>query len=336
MLRRALTLFAPTSSPLKDDKSWVAAHEAHVEWAKKKVHLLTTWAENRARYLEESEDRYFEKRECLVEALAQGGEKAHTLSRKLEHSLGWTDEAGKEAGKQGFHLGVDTPQCYTHVSSAVMEHLDRVYIAFFRKGGAGSIKLVDCFALHLNEPKREKFKEYLSAVCTAMADLLAEGSDLGEAYKKGSPQAYGVSEAVCRLDPLFYPIDGRISLPLPTVSMLEDLKQCVLRMDSKLMCQVCVYTGPGAQHRQPTIPQIGRWFDGLGSHMIYTVKGHGSGVYNWSDVIHYKVRNLARTATPSAQDRLVLSVSISLHLSVSRTLDKRTLAGLQRHHVQGS
>lgn len=326
MLNRALALFAPAPSPEDVNDTWQTTLTACVAWTKEKNDLLAAWADDCEGFLGESEERYEAKREALADALAVGGKDACARLGTLEKSLRWKPRTIKAHQKTGFDLGVNNPECYVHVSKDALSQFDKLYTKVFRNNRPGAIRLVDCFSsIHHDEQKMRQFKVYVEDLKTAIKNLQTTSQQVS--------QTYGLSEAVHRVEALFYPVEGRICLPLPTVSMLDDLKTCVL-MDSKVMYQVC-----GPAHLQPpnlTMPQVGRWFDGLGSHMIHSVKGHESQIYNWSDVIDHKLRSLSSMSDEGSLDSFVLSVSSSIHTQDFRGAQEKPLAGLRHHHVQGS
>lgn len=267
MVERGKMLFAPILAP--DHVLWDNAYGDHIKWTKAKHDLLTWWGENKVTFHNESQaqnleerarhlnklhaegkkapkykfqDRYLEERALLLNKLHAGGEKAHKSLIALERSFRWTSAAGEAAKGKGVKIDVDKHTSYVHVSKSVMDVLDEIYVNTFRaEEGEDQIQLQDCFTLtsgsQAMEAKQQRFKAYLEQVTRSMESLLKPGSEMDAAYAAGSPQAHGLAGAIERLQPLFYPVQGRICLPLPTVSMLEDLKECVL-MDPKVICEV--------------------------------------------------------------------------------------------------
>ena len=220
------------------DTPWSSAHATLHKWTKTKRDLLNSWAANSAGFHKESEQRYLKERMTLLDKLCADGTTAQKTLDKLEKSFRWTKAAAESKGVQ---IGVDSYESYVHVSENVMDRLDEVYVDTFRaKNGEDEIQLIDCFSEDFGSEKmlakRRMFERYLVKVADTMALLIAD-PEMAAAFDAGSPQARGLRWAAERLRPLFSPLEGRICLPLPTVSMLEDLRTCVL-MDPNVMCEV--------------------------------------------------------------------------------------------------
>jgi len=149
----------------------------------------------------------------------------------METSLHWTSDTREAAKKEGYGLEVDDHRSYVHISEKTMDRLDEVYVETFRGDDVDAIRLADCFCLgaDMGGGKRTQFKRYLGAVRAILNKAAFEANrDLDTGGEGITPQGYGIIESCGRLDPLFLPLQCRICLPLATMSMIEDLKPCVL------------------------------------------------------------------------------------------------------------
>ena len=117
---------------------------------------------------------------------------------------------------------------YVHVSTAMMEQLDVVYRQHFQ--GEESLTLLDCFDIDNIKSGQVKFALYTND----MKVTLERG---GSSRTEKGPQKYGIKQAEQRVAPVLFPFEGRFNLPLATVSMLDDLKTCILA-DQTVVTQV--------------------------------------------------------------------------------------------------
>jgi hypothetical protein len=154
---------------------------------------------------------------------------------------GSTEEAVQAAKKNGFFVGNDILRSHVHVSQNVMAKLDQVYIDHYRQSSPEARILRLCFGMmgRSKESKeaRERYKTYLDKVWETLTELSADSRDIRVAQATQDLQVLGLKYAAPKLDPLFGPVFGRICLPLPTISMLEDLRVC-LELDSDIMGEV--------------------------------------------------------------------------------------------------
>jgi hypothetical protein len=142
-----------------------------------------------------------------------------------------TDSAIEGARRARVKVDFTRFEAYVHVSATLMLKLDNVYISHFR--GDGALSLLDCFAATEDVEHREAFSAYISELIRVVEEVQeCDGFD-----STIDPQAYGVTQAVLRGDHILRPFDGRMSLPIATVSMLEDLKACIL-MEGRVIQEV--------------------------------------------------------------------------------------------------
>jgi hypothetical protein len=257
MLKRIKTLFAPI--PVPHDTQWNNVRVKLNKWTETKRDLLNSWAANSAAFHKESEERYLKERKTLLDELYAGGKVAQQALDKLERSFRWTKPTANAAKSKRVQIGVNSYESYVHVSESVMDRLDEVYVDTFRaKNGKDEIRLIDCFSEDVGSKKmlakRKMFNKYLVKVADTMA-LLTADPEMVAAFDADLPQAHGLRWAAERLSPLFSPVEGRICLPLPTASMLEDLRTCVL-MDPNVVCEVRGSAIPGAT-ASPTDRNVG-------------------------------------------------------------------------------
>ena len=142
-----------------------------------------------------------------------------------------TPRSVQNAKRAGVAVDFDNFESYVHVSPALMDKLDNVYLEHFRGDGEVALRLLDCFRIYEEEQHEGLFVAYLDDVKTLLLSE-TEGADA-----QNDPQAYGARMASLRLMEALLPLDGRLCLPLATSSMLEDLKTCVIR-DEMVVPQV--------------------------------------------------------------------------------------------------
>lgn len=184
----------------------------------------------------------------------------------------------------------------------MMEQLDNVYCQHFR--GEETLTLLDCFHIEDIEDGWKMFGMYMNAVM----DALKEG---GSSRTEEGPQKYGIREADRRAVSVLFPFEGRLNLPLATVSMLDDLKTCVL-VDETVVTQVGGFFHSCSTSSLTNEPKhkVSLWFDGLASHMMAT-KGHDLSAHVWSDVIVNKLARMCPLDRENVQtERLALSVRL--------------------------
>ena len=236
ILERAIMLFAPISLGTEglDGELLSFWYSADV-WAEIKRNKLREWMKHRASFKGESEARYLLERTKLLNDLQESGRDTQTNLNALEQSLQCTDKAIAAAEKEGILINVRSYRSHVHVAETVMDRLDELYCDTFR-GEKGRLTLLDCFSIQKDDAKTVMFMEYLGAVQTLL-ESLCEAPALISSGGDSDPQMYGLANARVRLYFYFKPVDGRICLPIPTVSMLSDLRSGVL-MDQRIVSLV--------------------------------------------------------------------------------------------------
>jgi hypothetical protein len=200
---------------------------------------------------------------------------------------------------------------YVHVPLQIMKQLDEVYLKHFR--GDGGLTLANCFNLHEDENHVDLFLSYLDAVGLVLACFL-KLKDLQP------PLLFGLKGACARLMPLFHPLEGRINLPLTTVSMLQDLKDCLLT-EANVICEVCEFEDGDLVETDASL-QVSRWFDGLSSHMM-AARSHEMSAQVWSDVIANKLSRMCPLDN-SGDQRADLTCTVGTTFLPHPTLDVLT------------
>jgi hypothetical protein len=238
MLSRLLRLFAPAQPPGEGLKSWRKVSKDCEEWAKLKHTRLSKWTKGRKGFREESAEKYLSEKVLLLEDLTKGGKAASQGLLDVDAIYAPTNASTQAVKALGFDIDFDALDSHVHVSERVMGLLDEVYIQHYGSGGACALRL--CFSMmgpsKESKKTRRKYDEYLDGVRKVL-DSLTSGSKTASALGRHGLQAFGSAHAAAKLDPLFRPALGRICLPLPTVTMLKDLKDC-LEIDGDIMAEV--------------------------------------------------------------------------------------------------
>jgi len=223
MLKRSLALFEPTPPP-DGQETWVGVEAACKRWADAKRVLLDEWQGGLVDLMEGPDEEYLASKASLLESLTNQGHEARSLVLQLEQLY--------SPAKDGRF------QSHVHVSSAVMEDLDETYLKYYAKDGPSALR--QCFNMmgssNISKAALKKYKEYLSEVQTKLTRCSSSARCSAD-IAAGDLQAIGLKYAEKKLKPLFGPILGRICLPIPTKSMLNDLKDC-LDIDGDLMGEV--------------------------------------------------------------------------------------------------
>lgn len=305
MLNRLMMLFAPIEPPVSEEQ-WVALRDRNRRWAEAHYGALSRWTNRRSSLLEEE---YVASKERLLARLIKEGKEDRNepwaidqLHRPMESKLKAARDAGFDIG------GVASLQSKVHVPKKVVAAIDKVYCEHYQAGSQGN-PLRWCFGMMgpsaESEAAYDKLVEYLDGVADVIQDIY-DDAETEVAWEAKDFWSFGFHHAQAKLMPLFHPLFGRVCLPLPTPSMLEDLKSC-LEVEADVMSEVSsglvYYQMKGADHTH----QIGRWMDGLGEHVM-GVKGHQDGVGNWSDVVAQKLRSLCPNHNKQKQEELILWV----------------------------
>lgn len=159
---------------------------------------------------------------------------SHNLVKELDQNFEVTSEVINAASKAGVTLNFEQYGSHVHVCADLLGKLDHVYIKHFHKG---DLNLLDCFNIYEGE-HHQLFLAYIENV-SGVLDSHVDTPQFETSRDGGDPQAIGLEVACRRLKPLFYPLEGRVCLPLATVSMIEDLKTTIITtMDNSVISQV--------------------------------------------------------------------------------------------------
>ena len=233
-----LLLFTPILAPAQECE-WEEIKEQSNECARQRSNAWATWNTTRESIQHTTEDEYAATKAELLDSLTSSGNLLALSLRRLEKSY-HPDEGSVDAtASEGVRLRYEDLAHHIYVSEEVMKELDDIYIQHYRPNGApGNQKLIDYFNMMQDrtEKAQANFKNYLSDIKEKLADL-SSTPQAKLSLAVGDPQTFGLREAASKLDPLFWPLEHRVALPLPTVSMLEDLKIC-LSVDEGVITEV--------------------------------------------------------------------------------------------------
>jgi hypothetical protein len=187
-------------------------------------------------------------------------------------------------------------QSHVYLSAVLMEALDDVYIQHFRDA-TPTIDLNSFFETlgPVPEPVSDRIRCYVADVKKVLLDLAKDVEKDEVLATSVSHTAAELKCAAAKVEPLLSPVFGRLSLPLPTRSMLEDFRS-VLDIGDGVMSEVSSFGNKAEQW--PDSSQVGRWFDGLGKHITTHVRGHASGAHTWSEVISLRLTSLSPSNLP--------------------------------------
>ena len=233
-------MFTPVAYQDNENTQYRAAQKASEKWRIAKQELLQHWEAYRHELGGKPEETYLQKRQETLEGLVSkcrsysskgmktlqlpsgGGQKSYIELKRLEQIFQERVKSIQTEWQAKLDINLGCFESYVHVSSTLMGKLDAVYLQHFR--GDEALCLLDCFDTNEDQDHQELFEDYLCAVAAAL-DKEAMALDLDV---EKNPQAHAVKTAFLRILNIFSPLEGRPSLPLATVSMLEDLKTCVL------------------------------------------------------------------------------------------------------------
>ena len=243
MLERLVTLFRP-SPPPENGGTWTKVQAMCAKWSKDKYNVLEKWREGQAEAIGGPKDRYRELKKTLLVDVAKAGRKALKLLLELESEYSLADAPGLDSS-------------HVHVDEQVMADLDAIYLTHYSPDGA--VALRQCFNMmwpsESSERVREKYRGYLADVQAKLTSL-SSSAKCSIRVAAGELRAVGLQHAAAKLGPLFGPVFGRICLPIPTRSMLDDLKTC-LEVDEEIMAEV-LPPPPRIQMKRSLMPFSGR------------------------------------------------------------------------------
>ena len=199
--------------------------------------------------------------------------------------------------------GDDCPERRVYVPDEVMDGIDKIYVRHYHttEAAEGPRQHHLCLSCErCNHASGENgirlckstLLSYLADVKCYLKDL--QLTDLPQQH----PHQAGVANATIRLEPLNTPIGvlGRLTLPLPTREMLQDLWDLVFSACNDLVREVCHARSLLRYMPLNHSSQISLWFDGLGPHMIMRKGGKGSvenRTHVYADVIRQKLCSLS-------------------------------------------
>jgi hypothetical protein len=223
-----LALFAPVEPPTAGPEKWAETQRLCTKWAEDKSSRLEEWKNNRKVYVRLPLNQYNAQVQDLLDDLACAGQRARESITTLEGLYGPTKEA---TIKQNL-------QSHIYVTSGTMTMLDEIYRKHYQSDGA--LALRRCFIMTTSSESSAKvlatYMGYLNEVKEKLFELSSSPASR-VALREKDPRAFGLKYAPMKLEPLFGPVFGRISLPLPTRSMLDDLCGC-LEVDEDIMGEV--------------------------------------------------------------------------------------------------
>lgn len=234
MLERFLTLFKPTPPPPNGLKKWTEVQATCQQWAG--ANEIQSDFLQRSYLGRVEADKYLQMKEALLLELTAQGQTGLKSIRELE-KLYSKPAVGTTRSKEYKDAGQNF-ESHVHVTTKVMAEFDQIYLKHYSPNAV--LALCRCFNMmgssQASEPALAKYRNYLSEVKTKL-QRLSSSADCSVAAEGGDLQAIGLKHAAEKLEPLYGPIFGRICLPIPTTSMLADLKAC-LEIDEEILGEV--------------------------------------------------------------------------------------------------
>lgn len=187
------------------------------------------WEEGRESFKQDSEDKYLLEKRALLQRLCSAGKGAMQAVKKLEKRCTTSKPAAHATVSLGLKQHHEDLTHHIFISEEVTEALDKLYIQYYRSNGASKVqRLACCFGMMgvNGGDARVHFERYLGDVKKQLVEL-SSTPQVKLLVEIGDLQALGLKEAASKLNPLFWPLQGRVCLPLPTPSMLEDLQACL-------------------------------------------------------------------------------------------------------------
>jgi hypothetical protein len=204
------------------------------------------------------------------------------------------------------------------VPEKIMDKIDEIYVNHYHAGEVvEGVNQLLCLSCHrCNHPTTEDgTPDCKSTLINYLADVRSylNEPDLSSDFLTNSQQV-GVTGAAIRVEPLNLPLGlpGRLTLPLPTRTMLEDLWGFIMSADEGLINEACLIRSSLHYMLLTHGLQISHWFEGLGSHSVANRQGGKSPpekrAHSHSDVIRLKLQSLSQN--DSIQKALVLAVRL--------------------------
>jgi len=226
MLKRTLMLFKPTAPP-DGQEEWGEVRAECERWSVGDREARVAWWQG-IHAINRSQEK--NKGPLILEAKEELVNRAVEVGRDGRMSLVKIEEQYSK-GEQ--------PKSHIHVDDAVMEQLDRIYLNHYSLDGVQALS--HCFNMtsqtDYSKAVRQRYEEYLSEVQEKL-ESLSSSAENSVRIKGGDLQALGLKYASKKLEALFGVAHGRVCLPIPTRSMLNDLRVC-LEVDKSIVAEVC-------------------------------------------------------------------------------------------------
>jgi hypothetical protein len=207
------------------------------EHAKACVVERRLWSEEALRSLTQYEE-YLEAREDMLMAIGVT-RNTDRLARELSSQ--------SKVGQQ--QMATTYSRRPVFVPHRVMDDIDTIYVKHYHKEEhiEGHVNELLCLSCHMCAHETSGEEDVPTCKTTLLAYLEDVRLYLEEAnlqdLDEGHPQRRGVANAATRLKPLHSPIGvpGRLTLPLPTRTMLRDLWYFITTMDGDVMHEASLH-----------------------------------------------------------------------------------------------
>lgn len=237
-----MLLFAPTEAPPAGQAHWLETKKLCETWAERDHLQNREWKQGQTDLLKEGEEKYNRGMRQTLANLVGASREASKSIAALEQLHKPTVASLQTTSGLGFNINMELLNEHIYVVSNVVLRLDNLYLKHY--GSEGVLSLSRCFSMMESSrgPSEdlELYQVYLAEVKQLLRELSSSpGTTL--ALEGHDLRAFGLKHAEAKLEPLFGPIFGRICLPLPTRSMLDDLRGC-LDIDKDIITEVWFYS----------------------------------------------------------------------------------------------
>lgn len=287
MFDRLKLIFTPTAPPAGASKKWSAVQRECERWGMKRRQAQNVWMDNTKDI--KSADLPSERKNLLTSAVTAGKTARKSL---LRFEQLYRPSIQKAHQASSFDPPQDPFSSRVYLSRALMQELDEVYIDHYCDDENRLKDLHRCFET-MGSVSAEG-SEWITAYERYVEDVEKRLQHLAKVLETQPAAAWqgltaaNLNHSAEKVKPLLWPVFGRLCLPLPTPSMLEDFRP-VLEIGNEVMKEVSSFTNERKQQPEPS--QVGRWFDGLGQHIV-TTRGHCSETHTWSEVIALRLKSL--------------------------------------------
>ena len=287
-------LFAPIPPPTSISPSFDDVIDGCETWEQTRRDKLRHWTMERQKYVDNEEAT--EKRDELLQELIDAGREPRAALLELE------DLYRPDASEFRSHVYVD---------QWVMQKLDKIYKCHYH--GPNKPLTPNRFFEMMRDPDedpgwRKAYQLYLEDVQKALLEIKKNIESIPTFGEADQRAVLGLEHAASKVKPLFWPVFGRVCLPLPTKTMIEDLR-AVLDIGNDVLSEVRSFKDPNKTRPDSGSTQVGRWFDGVGAHAIKT---KGNGLNGWSEIIALRLRSICSDLKSPLHESLNLWVSLTL------------------------